>query len=240
MRKYFLLLLLFTLAEASEISLKNHLDTAEPGSYLVTEQGKTCAFLYIREKSETHVTIEEVAIPASNFCRQKTSWRCWFETGASGHSIWTVSQINLKTGAFESTFSYTHQGWVDMKEANCFLATLLNLRFKEVNLEERKKVGLPPGYNKVDNRPLWTPRLIVDGISQCQTSFKVFKARWPKDMTDLSHKTIEIYLPDATKESAYPTFFPYWVEVEGKIGSAKMRVIDSGKGVHSPQLSTGC
>lgn len=234
--KYLLFLLLFcNILFADTIQLKYQLNTATAGSYVVTEQGKTYALLYVRERGNNHIVIEEVAIPASNFSRQRMSWRQWFESGAPGHTLWTVSQINLETGIFEETFSYTHQGWVDMSESNSFLATLLNLRFTEVPECERKRVGLPPGVNRQDNRPIWNPRVIVDGTTLGNVPFIAFRAYWPKDQSELSCKPIDVYLPYVIDGANYPSFFPYLVEVEGKIGSAKLRIVDSGQGARSPK-----
>lgn len=234
--KYLFILLLFCASLlADEIQLKNQFYTATPGSYVVTEQGKTYALLYVREKSNDRLVIEEVAIPASNFARQKMSWRNWFESGAPGNTLWTVSQINLETGKFEETFSYTHGGFVDMSDSNSFLTTLLNLRFSEVPEPERKRVGLPPGVNRQDTRPIWNPRIIVDGTPLTNVQFVAFRTYWPSDHSELACKPIDIYIPQAVEGATYPIFFPYVVEVEGKVGSAKLRVVDSGQGVHSPK-----
>ena len=49
---------------------------------------------------------------------------------------------------------------------------------------------------------------------------------------DLSNKTIEIYLP--RNSQIYPTYFPYWLQVNGVAGKAKIRIIDSGSRLKSP------
>ena len=241
MRAWLILPIFFLLTAfgvAGEITLKQKLAEAEPGSYLVTEQGKTCTFLHVYEKSDESIVLEEVTIPAARFEEQHASWREWFERGAPGHTLWTLSQINLESGKFEEVFSFTHEGWIDLSQSNSFLTTLLNLRFQEVPDTYRRRIGMPPGHGKPDYRPIWNPRLIVGGSPLAQVPFSAWKARWPSDGTELSRKTVEIYLPEDPWDShlpAYPTYFPYWVEVEGKIGSAKVRVIDSGTGVHSPK-----
>ncbi len=235
MKYLFTLFLLCSALIADEIQLKYQLNTAAAGNYVVTEQGKTYAFLYVREKNSSQIIIEEVAIPASNFTRQNIGWKQWFESGAAGHTLWTISQINLDTGSFEETFSYTHQGWVDMSESNSFLSTLLNLRFSEVPEQDRKRVGLPPGSNRQDNRPIWNPRVIVEGCALANVPFMAFRTIWPKDHTELSCKPIDVYLPYTIEGANYPSFFPYLVEVEGKVGNAKLRVVDSGLDAHSPK-----
>ena len=227
MKYLFTILLLCTYVYANDLQLKSQLSEASPGSYVVTEQAKSCALLYIREKVDNLLVIEEISIPFSNFTRQKMSWRQWFEIGAPGHTLWTVSQINLDTGVFEETYSYTHQGWVDMSDSNSFLCQLLNLNFSKIPICERKRVGLPPGVNKKDNRPIWNPRVFIDGVQQTNIPFSAYKARWHRDNSELSCKVINIYLPESNTEN-YPTFFPYLVEVEGKVANVKLRIIDAG------------
>ncbi len=114
------------------------------------------------------------------------------------------------------------------------MMTLLNLHFHLVPDSERRHVGLPPGYGKPDHRPLWHPRLIVGGTIVGHVSFAAWKARWPADGSELARKVVEVYLPESAHD-AYPSYFPYWLEVEGKLGSAKIRVIDSGMESNSPQ-----
>lgn len=235
----FLFVVFFFLASslfASEFQLKWKLAEAEPGSYLVLEQNKNFTFFHIHSKSADYVVLEEVSIPAAHFSRETMKWKEWFEKGAHGHTSWMMSQVNLKTGMFEETFSFSHKGWIDMSDSDTFFTTLLNLPFYEVPEAERKKAGTP-GYNKVDMRPIWNPRLIVDGKALPDVSFSAFRTRWPSDGTELSRKLIEIYLPNAPEgsEITYPLYFPYWLEVEGKFGCARARVVDSGVEALSPK-----
>lgn len=236
MRIILSLFFLWSVAFSSEFRLKEKFATGEPGSYLVIEQNKTFLFFYVSERSPSSLVFEEVSIPAANRTSHPMCWKEWFEKGAPGHTSWIMSQVNLETGSVDETFSFTHRGWINLPEANSFLVTLLNLRFQEVPESERRRIGLPPGYNKVDHRPIWNPRLIVEGKIISDTFFYAYKARWPADGTELSRKTLEIYMPHSSEgPHPYPLYFPYWLEVEGKIGSAKMRVVDSGMGAHSPK-----
>lgn len=232
-------LFMFATLCASDIQLKGKLAEAMPGSYLVIEQNKTFTFFHIYDRFDNAAIIEEVSIPTASFARKPMNWKLWFESGAPGHTSWIMSQVNLETGVFEETFSFTHRGWIDMSSSNPFLTTLLNLRFQEVSIGDRRRIGLPPGHNKTDHRPIWNPRLVVDGHVIAGTPFYAYKARWPSDRTELSRKTIEIYLPaEIPNEMGWiPAYFPYWLEVDGKIGSAKARVVDSGFEARSPKPS---
>ncbi|MBS0623276.1 MAG: hypothetical protein JSS62_01480 [Verrucomicrobia bacterium] len=218
---------------AEQFQLKSLLQQAQPGSYLVTQQGKTASLLHIKDKNNDFLVLEEATIPLCDFQRQKLSWKNWFEQGGHGHTLWTISVMNLHTGCFEQTYSYTHQSWIELSETNSFLATLMNLNFTETPAYERKKVGLPPGYGKPDHRALWMPRAVIDGHAVHTICFKAYRTRWPHDQSELSSRIIEIYLPEDLSEC--PAFFPYWLEVEGRLGNAKLRVIDSGAEIQSPR-----
>jgi hypothetical protein len=235
-RLFILFFLLFSfVARGENVILKENLRRANPGSYLVLEQGKTFTFFHIFENNGEKIIIEEVSIPEKNMVAQhyQGGWKCWFEQGAPGHTSWTHSLVNLNNGRIEEMYSFTQKGWIDVSKTSSFMTTLLNLPFEQAPDKERRKIGLPPGYGKPDHRPLWHPRLIADGVLVQHVYFYVWKTRWPSDGSELARKIIEIYLPEAN--SSYPTYFPYLVEVEGKIGSAKVRVVDSGLIANSPK-----
>lgn len=241
--RFFTLFLGFSIAlcnflTGNDITLKQTLSLAEAGNYLVLEQNKTFTFFHIYEKKDNRILIEEVSIPESHFDRN-ISWKNWFEMGGPHHTSWTMALINLETGNFEEMYSFTQSGWIDISHTDTFLTTLLNLNFEEVPENLRRHVGLPPKTGKMDLRPLWHPRLIVDSQWIPNVYFFVWKTRWPADGTELSRKNIEIYLPEMRRDAStpdYPVFFPYLVEVEGKIGSAKLRVVDSGAYARSPKI----
>jgi hypothetical protein len=217
--------------EGYELTLKNKLAEAPLNSYVVLEQNKTYTFLHIYDKTPTSIVIEEISLPGS--CKSQP-WRTWFESGAVGHTSWTRSRINLVTGHFEESYSLSKGNWIDTSSGDTFMATLLNLPFTAVLPEDRRKIGLPPGYGKRDMRPFWNPRLVVEGYIIPGVPFTAWKARWPGDGSELSYKIIELYLPENPSPD-YPSFFPYWFEVEGKLGSAKLRVVDSGFNAKGPQ-----
>ncbi len=235
----FILCFLGALAFGNELRLRDKLAEAEPGSYIVTEQNKNFTLVHVHDSDSHTIVIEEVTIPAARFARCPMPWREWFESGAPGHTSWIMSKIDLETGAFVETFSFTHQGWINLSEADSFLTTLLNLRFQSIPDERRRRIGNPPGYNKPDCRPIWNPCLTVEG-QRFRIPFSAWKTRWPSDGSELARKIVEIYLPYETGDESvpiYPTYFPYWIEVEGKIGSARVRIIDSGTEARSPKAT---
>ncbi len=238
MKKWLLIFCFLSTPLCAEIRLKDKLAEADPGSYVVTEQNKNFTLVHIYNLTEHSIVIEEVTIPAARYARSPLPWKQWFESGAPGHTSWTMSQINLETGQFEETFSFTHQGWINMKDSNPFLTTLLNLAFQPVPEEKRRRVGHSPGVGRPDCRPIWNPLLTVEGRRISQVPFSAWRAKWPSDGTELAKKRIEIYLPhdiDDPNLAEYPTYFPYWIEVDSCVGSAKVRIVDSGTGAHSPK-----
>lgn len=230
---FFLLSINFSLKSES-LSLKQKFEEAQIGDFFVTEQNKNISFLHIYDKKDQTLMLEEVSIAAAGFPRGM-DWKQWFEKGAPQHGSWTISQVDLNTGKFLDSYSFTHNGWIDLSEDMNFLTTLMNLPFERESDQERKKVGLPPGYGKPDHRALWTPRVNFEGNCLKHVPFTVWKARWPNDGSELARKMVEVYLPEKMEGSNYPTYFPYWVEIDGKIGSAKVRIISSGKGAISPK-----
>ena len=220
-------LFLFVTLPLFGLSIKEKLSDATAGSYVVTSQDKSATFLFIRSNEKGKLLMEEVSIPMS---RAPTDWKGWFESGAPGHTLWTSSLVNLKKGELEETFSFTHEGWIDQTEANDFFSTLLNLSFREIPETNRKKVGFPPKHGQEDKRTLWEPRLVVDGKIKKSVHFEAFETRWPNDHTELARRKIEIYFPGEGQ-----SFFPHWIEVDGKVTTVRMHVIDSGKEARSPK-----
>lgn len=116
-----------------------------------------------------------------------------------------------------------------MPEANNILSKLLNLNLKPIPYSQRKKIGGRP--TTASN--LWQPPIVVDGRKIEGVAFDAWRTYWPKDGSDLSGKMIEVYVPE--ENDKYPAYFPYWLQVSGFIGKAKIRIIDSGTKLISPK-----
>lgn len=223
------LLLLFGSLQA--MTLKERFATAEAGDYLVLLQNKNYTFLHVKAWSTDYVVVEELSVPGA--VRPEGSWRGWFQEGGRGATAWTLLFIDSRQGTIEGAYSLIQSGWLDTSSLDPFFATLLHLSFAPIPEVERKRVGSRPLHEKTDQRSFWTPRLIVDGVWHKQVPFTAWRAKWPADGSELSRKLLEIYLPEQER-SSYPTFFPYWMEIEGKGGGTKIQVVDSGSGVSSP------
>jgi hypothetical protein len=143
-------------------------------------------------------------------------------------------EIDLKTGQMLRYYSFTKKGWFEIADADNFLSKLLNLKLVKTPEQARKKVG-PKPVSGPDWRPIWQPQMIVDGKRIKGVSFDAWRTRWPRDGGDLSGKTIEVYLPQDSQR--YPSYFPYWLQISGMVGKAKLRIIDSGSQLKSPAPS---
>lgn len=229
----FLLVCFFNVIHSEEeLILRNNLQRAQPGDFLVTAQNKNYTMLLIRNKDTNTLNIEEITVPSQRVSKKSFSWRQWVEKGAPGHTCWIMYAVYLPTGTIQHTFSFTKNEWISIPQSQSFLSTLLNLPLKLIPPSERKKVGPKPHSDSQDRRSVWQPPLIVDGQKIPGVLFDGWRTHWPKDGTDLSGKLIEIYLPK--ENSTYPAYFPYWLQVSGFIGKAKVRIVDSGSQLESP------
>lgn len=217
--------------QANELILRNNLQRAQPGDYIVISANKTQTLLLIYAKRYPILTIEEVAVPESKRS-SKNSWKEWMKQDAPGNTSWVRYDINLQTGQMLNYYSFTKKNWFDIPDADNFLSKLLNLTFTQIPDNDRKRIG-PKSRSKTKIRPFWQPRMIVEGETIQEVTFDAWRTKWPRDGSDLSGKIIEVYLPNDSQR--YPAYFPYWLQINGIIGKAKIRIIDSGSKLQSPK-----
>lgn len=214
-------------ATESELYLRNNLAKAKPGDYLVTSQSKNYSMLIIRSKDANNISIDEITLPLARKPRDKNfSWKKWIDNGAPGNTCWVMYSVNLPSGTIQNAYSFTKKEWFSIHQSQNFLSTLLNLQLKLIPENERKKIGPPPASDSQDRRAIWHPPLIIEGQTIKGVTFDAWRTHWPKDNSELSGRTIEVFLPKDSKE--YPSYFPYWLQINGMIGKAKVRIIDSG------------
>lgn len=220
-------------SDPSIIHLKDQFQKAQIGDFIIALQNKCYTLLRIHDKNESSVTIEEITVPENVMGCFKDNdtknlhWRRWVQQGAPKNSSWVIYLISLKTGKIEEYYSYTRQSWIDVNGLDNLLPSLLNIPFQFIPPAKRRKVGPPPLYGEADKRNAWQPRLITDGKMIPKAKFEAFTTVWPKDESPLANKTIEIYLPLGYPQ--VPSYFPYWLQVEDKVATVKVRVVDSGK-----------
>lgn len=246
MKKYIALCLTFfflsfSICAKAPLLLKDNLQKAHPGDFIVTAQGKNYNLLHIVAKTPANLTIEEISIPAAKIPKQDFSWKNWLNQGAQSSTSRVAYHIDTHSGAMRNFYVLKQGVWHEASLQSNFLSTLLNLPFQHVPLEQRRRVGRSVRTGANDRRPLWQPKLIVDGQTIEGIRFNAWQTVWPKDGTDLAGKSIEVYLPE--EGSNYPSYFPYWLQISGLVGNAKIRIVDSGMGLiasHSlPQSETG-
>ena len=224
--------LFFCCGIETELFLKENLRRAKSGDYLVTLQNKNYTVLLIRSNDSSQMSIEEITIPMARIPNKSGqalfSWKQWIEKGAPKNTGWLMYKIGFPEGTIQQAYSYTKNEWVAISQTQNFLSTLLNLKLQRIPQAERRKVGPkhPSETATSDSRRVWEPRMIVEGKTIPGVAFNGWRARWPKDGSELSGKVIEVYLP--RDEGNYPSYFPYWLQIIGMTGKAKVRIIDSG------------
>ncbi len=215
-----------------QIFLRDNLSRANVGDFIVTGQNRTYTLLLIADKTPQTILIQEITVPEGRFPPDMPSWRDWVMQGAPGHTGWVAYELEPQSGRLLETFSYTKNSWCDLPSADSFLGTLVNLPLTLMPEQSRRRIGRAPNDGHADRRGVWQPSLVVDGQTVPHASFRAWRTYWPNDGGELAGKQLEIYLP--TEEGRYPSYFPYWMQVSGVVGKAKMRIIDSGTALRSP------
>jgi hypothetical protein len=217
--------------QAEGIFLRDNLQRAQAGDYIVISASKTQTLMHIYAKQNQILTVEEIAVPESKR-PTKLSWKEWVNQGAPENTSWVMFDIDLRTGQMLRYYSFTKKNWFEIPDADNFLSKLLNLKFIKIPDNARKRIG-PKSNSGPELRPLWQPKMIVDGKPIKGVLFDAWSTKWPRDGSDLSGKTIEVYLPSDSQR--YPAYFPYWLQINGAVGKAKIRIIDSGSQLQSPK-----
>lgn len=227
---FFLSLFFCSSAFAVEsLSLIDNLQKTDIGDYVVLSSQKNLTLMNIVKKGTGTVVIEEVSVSQRRF-PSYMSWREWISRNAPGNHHWVVYEIDLKTGQMRNYYSFTKGGWFEIPDQDNQLTKLLNLNLTKLPLSERKMIG----HRRA--RCFWQPKMIVDGSQVEDVFFDVWTANWPKDNSPLSEKTVELYIP-GEEDGDYPSYFPYWLEIAGTVSNFKIRIVDSGKNLHSPKTS---
>lgn len=217
--------------QSEELLLRNNFRRAQPGDYIVISANKTQTLMHIYNKQNEILTIEEVAVPS---CKKRSTlpWKEWIQVGAPGHTSWVMYDLDLRSGRMLRYYSISKRNWYDIPDADNFLSKLLTLTFSKIPESARKRIGPKPNSGP-DLRALWNPQMIVESHAIQGVAFNAWRTKWPRDNSDLSGKTIEVYLPQDSQ--TYPAYFPYWLQINGSVGKAKIRIIDSGSQLTSPQ-----
>lgn len=231
----YLLLFLFSLTFIhfskidARLILKDRIQQAQPGDYVVISIKEHYSLVLIRSVSENKFIIEEISIPTHRIQNSKLSWKEWVAKKAPGHSNWIIYYLDFEHPQHvRCEYAITHLP-IPLDPSDYLLNRLISLSFKPVDPSQRKKIGPPPLADESDHRKIWNPPLVFEGKKIKDTEFEVWQTRWPQDESFLSGCQLELYF-DQKKTSG----FPYWIEFKTTALQLHLQVIDSGKGMHSP------
>ncbi len=223
-----ILLILSPLTVFSDsLVLRDNLKKAKPGDYLVTCRNKNYTMLFIQDKDDNSLLVQEITIPGARFPDWTPSWRSWIESGAPNHTAWLAYKIDLLDGRIQDMYSFPRQSWMNLSETDNLFTKLINLPFYPLPMNQRRFVDTSDG-----NRRLWHPRMVVNGQIVPGVYFDAWGAKWPNDGSEMSGKLLHIYIP--SESNRYPSYFPYWMRVKAMAGKTNVRVVDSGSGAISP------
>ena len=144
---------------------------------------------------------------------------------APSHTSWTQTDFDLTEVIVKHCYSFVQKSFLDTTNFQDFFSILIKLPFEFVEEDKRKKIGLDYS-DGIDMRKTWEPSL-PKSIQTNSHKWYVYRAKWPKDGSDLSNKVIEIYLYEDLP-------FPVWIEIKAAAYKGKLRMIDLGKDLISP------
>ncbi|MBX7067399.1 MAG: hypothetical protein K1X28_09225 [Parachlamydiales bacterium] len=209
---------------APPFRMKERIEKAKVGDYMVTEAGKMITVLSIRSISPNSLILEEISVPSQNLKKRPDSWPEWVKANAPGHTSWSMIEIDPKSGQLLECFSFSRSAWIQLSQKESLIATLLFLPMKKVSPDKQRKIGPPPMPGEPDFRKVWVPPLVFEGKKLESPNFEVFETIWPKDDSELSNQEVMIYFDH---EKQLP--FPFWIQVQTSHATAALRTIDSGK-----------
>ena len=226
------------LLESSEktLNLKDQIQKAQSGDYLVSYQNKMYTLLHIHSIFDGNLVIEEINISQPTFTSLKMNWKQWVKNGAPHHTSWVMYEMKKTTGKITKLYSFSESAWLKSDASSPFLETLLNLKLKKIPNIDRKKIGPAPFNGEIDRRKLWQPKMVVEGKKIKGVSFDAWRTSWPKDGSELAGKALVIYLPKL-QDARFIHYFPYWLQISGLVGKAQIRIVDTGKHLFSPKLA---
>ncbi len=233
MKKWiFCFLCSFTLLSGAEFRFKERLEKAKNGDFFVTQANKMITVAAFRSISPSTLLLEEISVPEQNLKPlpdSPSAWADWIKAKAPGHTSWSMLEIDLQNGDVLECYSFSRSAWIHLTQQESLLSTLMQLPMKNVDSDNRRRIGQPPLPGEADRRKLWNPPLTSGGKKIENAQFDVYEAEWPKDGSELSGKTITLYFDS---EKRYP--LPFWIQVDTAHATAALRTIDSGKNLPAP------
>lgn len=212
----------------TDFCLKERLEKAKSGNYIVTEANKMITLLAIRSNISNTLLLEEISVPISHLKKLPVSWAEWVKAKAPGHTSWSMIEIDLMNGQVLECYSFSRSAWIQISQNESFLTTLIHLPMKKIASDKRKRIGPPPLAGEPDFRKIWNPPLIFEGKKIESGNFDVFETLWPKDGTALADQRVSLYFD---KEKQFP--FPFWIQIDTSHATTVLKTIDSGHNLPS-------
>jgi hypothetical protein len=223
---FFMVLLVQATLSAKDID--QEIKKASSGDFVIYAYKQQSTLLRIAGNNGKELVVEEISSPKPEIRK----WQEWLNEGAPGHSSWTISRISLDNGTIKSVYNVDERAYITTPITFPFLPTLLTTPLTLIAASEKKRIGAEPLPGEMDFRPLWLPKIIFEG-KELKTAVEAFRLVWPRDESELSGKTLELYFP----VSEAIIYLPYWIEMNAGLNKIKICVIDAGKGLSSPRLS---
>ena len=183
----------------------------------------------MHSKTDEELILEEVSIP-SHLAGQ-IEWKQWMETGAFGHSSWIMHALDVNQLKTVECYSFSMESFLTTESFDSFLTPLLTLDLKEIPREKRELLSPSPRPGEVGIKKPWGPTQYRNGKKVKNPIYDVYEATWPTDASELSGKNLVLYFDK--NETHFP--FPYWMQLRDGVLKFKMRALDSGEGLVSPQ-----
>ena len=224
----FIIFIFFIFNTCFSFSLKERIQQAEKGDYIVTFQNNIYSLLLLDDIEEEVITISEISIPKNQVNLDTFSWRKWMEENAENNVSFNIYKIDVETLKLLRCYSVSRKSFFSFSEQENFLTKLLSLPLHFLEESNRKKIGPLPMNEVLDTRAIWNPPMIIDGKRQKHPKFVVYQTTWPKDGSDLSGKIIDLYFD---KDGRFA--FPFWIQVSNGNIDIMLKIIDSGKNLIS-------
>jgi hypothetical protein len=221
-KTFFLIFIPINLCFAS-FSLKESLQKGSKGDFIVTFQNNVYSLLLIQEITNKKITLFEISVPKKHVTKKDFSWKNQILKKSINSTSFNSYEIDISSGKLLTCFSFLKNSFFKIEDQNNFLTKFLTLPLTPVSNDKRKKIG-PLMNDEVDTRAFFSPPMIINGKKQKKPQYKVYQTVWPKDGSDLSGKTLDLYFDD---KSTFP--FPFWVQISTGNIEVMLKAVDSGK-----------
>src|SRR5947207_1935591 len=134
---FFLFSILATTQAYCIPSMRENLEKAKPGDYIVAAVGKNYTLLHLYDKQGDHLKVQEIVVPMNRATKYQNAWPNWLRQGAPNNTCWIKYDINTASGNIEKAYSVTQKQWAPINKNASFLPVLLNLQLTAVPAAER-------------------------------------------------------------------------------------------------------